>query len=100
VLVYIIAIWAIVTGVLEVVAAIRLRDVIRNEWWLVASGVLSVIFGLLLVVAPGAGALALGLLDRRLRHHLRRAARGPGLPVAPRAGRGPGGVFAGPPDTT
>jgi uncharacterized membrane protein HdeD (DUF308 family) len=59
VLVYIIAIWAIVTGVLEIVAAIRLRDVIRNEWWLVASGVLSVIFGLLLVVAPGAGALAL-----------------------------------------
>jgi uncharacterized membrane protein HdeD (DUF308 family) len=59
VLVYIIAIWAIVTGVLEIVAAIRLRDVIRNEWWLVASGVLSVIFGLLLVIAPGAGALAL-----------------------------------------
>ena len=66
VLVYIIAIWAIVTGVLEIVAAIRLRDVIRNEWWLVASGVLSVIFGLLLVVAPGRGSAGAGLLDQHL----------------------------------
>jgi len=61
VLVYVIAVWAIVTGALEVLAAMRLRDEIPNEWWLVASGVLSVVFGLLLVIAPGAGALALVL---------------------------------------
>jgi uncharacterized membrane protein HdeD (DUF308 family) len=59
VLVYVIAVWAVITGVLEIVAAVRLRQEISNEWWLVASGVLSVIFGLLLFAAPGAGALAL-----------------------------------------
>ena len=61
VLVYVIAAWAIITGVLEIVAAIRLRHDIPNEWWLVAGGVLSVIFGLLLLAAPGTGALALVL---------------------------------------
>ena len=59
VLVYIIAVWALITGVLEVIAAIRLRHVIENEWWLVLSGILSLIFGIALVIAPGAGALAL-----------------------------------------
>ena len=59
VLVYIIAVWALITGVLEVIAAIRLRHVIENEWWLVLSDILSLIFGIALVIAPGAGALAL-----------------------------------------
>jgi uncharacterized membrane protein HdeD (DUF308 family) len=59
VLVYIIAFWALITGLLEIVAAFRLRKVIHNEWWLVLSGALSVVFGIVLVVAPGAGALAL-----------------------------------------
>src|SRR5207237_10289298 len=59
VLVYIIAFWALVTGILEIVAAIRLRRVINNEWWLVLSGVLSLVFGIALLVSPGAGALAL-----------------------------------------
>ena len=57
-LLIVIAVWAILTGVLEVYAAIRLRRVIRNEWALILSGVLSVIFGVLLVAQPGAGALA------------------------------------------
>jgi uncharacterized membrane protein HdeD (DUF308 family) len=58
-LVYIIAAWAVVTGVLEIVAAVRLRRQIDNEWWLALSGVLSIVFGVLLMVAPGVGALAL-----------------------------------------
>lgn len=62
VLLYIIAFWAILTGVLEVVAAVRLRRIIRNEWGLIIGGVLSVLFGIVLIVAPGAGALAVVFL--------------------------------------
>jgi uncharacterized membrane protein HdeD (DUF308 family) len=62
VLLYIIAFWAILTGVLEVVAAVRLRRTITNEWGLIIGGVLSVLFGIVLIVAPGAGALAVVLL--------------------------------------
>jgi len=58
VLLYIIAFWAIVTGVLEIVAAIRVRRAISNELGLVIGGVLSVVFGVVLLVAPGAGVLA------------------------------------------
>jgi uncharacterized membrane protein HdeD (DUF308 family) len=58
-LLYLIAAWAILSGLVEVVAAVRLRQVITNEWAFILSGVLSVVFGLLLVVQPGAGALTL-----------------------------------------
>jgi uncharacterized membrane protein HdeD (DUF308 family) len=58
-LVYVIAAWAIITGVLEIVAAVRLRHHITNEWWLGLSGALSIVFGVLLMAAPGVGALAL-----------------------------------------
>ena len=58
VLLYIIAFWAIVTGVLEIVAAIRVRRAISNELGLVIGGILSVVFGVVLLIAPGAGALA------------------------------------------
>jgi uncharacterized membrane protein HdeD (DUF308 family) len=58
-LVYFIASWAVVTGVLEIVTAIELRKEIQGEWLLVFSGVLSVIVGVAMIFLPGAGALAL-----------------------------------------
>lgn len=60
-LIYVIAAWAIVTGVLEVAAAVRLRRQLSGEWRLVLSGILSIVFGVLMMMAPGAGALAMML---------------------------------------
>ena len=58
-LLYLVAAWAIVTGILQIVGAIRLRREIEGEWALILGGVLSVIFGLVLAVLPGSGILAL-----------------------------------------
>jgi uncharacterized membrane protein HdeD (DUF308 family) len=58
-LLLLIAAWAIATGIFEIAAAVRLRKEIRNEWLLIVSGIASVAFGVLLVVWPASGALAL-----------------------------------------
>lgn len=58
-LVIIIAVWAIVTGVAEITTAVRMRSQISSEWLLIFVGALSVIFGLLLLLWPGLGALAI-----------------------------------------
>jgi uncharacterized membrane protein HdeD (DUF308 family) len=57
-LLYFIAAWAIITGIFEIAAAVQLRKEIEGEWLLAFSGIASMIFGLLLVVFPGASALA------------------------------------------
>ena len=59
VLVLLIGVWAIVTGVFQIWAAIRLRDRIRGEFWLGLAGVASILFGVILLVFPVQGALAL-----------------------------------------
>jgi uncharacterized membrane protein HdeD (DUF308 family) len=61
VLLYLIAFWAIFTGVFEIIAGIRLRKAITNEWLLLVMGVLSLLFGVLILFAPGVGALAIVL---------------------------------------
>jgi uncharacterized membrane protein HdeD (DUF308 family) len=61
-LVYVVGFWAIVTGLLEIVAAIRLRDLISGEWLMGLSGALSILFGVLVVAQPNSGALALAYL--------------------------------------
>ena len=59
VLIYMIASWAIITGVLEIVAAIRLRNEITNEWMLGLGGLVSIILGVVLFLEPAAGSLAI-----------------------------------------
>jgi len=54
-----IAAWAIVTGMLEIAAAIGLRKVIQGEWTLILAGAASVLFGGLLILQPTAGAVAI-----------------------------------------
>jgi uncharacterized membrane protein HdeD (DUF308 family) len=58
VLLYLIAVWAVATGVLEVAVAVYLRRELRGEWLLALGGIASVAFGVFLVVRPGEGAIA------------------------------------------
>lgn len=61
VLLYLIAFWAIFTGVLEIAAGIRLRRALANELLLILMGVLSLLLGFFIIIVPSAGALAVVL---------------------------------------
>jgi uncharacterized membrane protein HdeD (DUF308 family) len=58
-LTYVIAIWAIVTGILTIISAIQVRQDIDNEWWLILAGVLAIIFGILVFQNVLAGFLTI-----------------------------------------
>jgi uncharacterized membrane protein HdeD (DUF308 family) len=58
-LLYLVAFWAIAMGTFQVIAAIALRREIDGEFWMGLGGVMSVVFGIVLIVSPGTGLLAL-----------------------------------------
>lgn len=55
----VIGVWAIFKGVLEISAAIRLRKEMENEWFFILAGALSIIFGGVIILRPGAGLMAI-----------------------------------------
>jgi uncharacterized membrane protein HdeD (DUF308 family) len=59
VLLTLIAAWSIVSGIFEIATALRLRKLIPNEWLTILSGVVSIIFGILLIAQPSAGAISI-----------------------------------------
>jgi uncharacterized membrane protein HdeD (DUF308 family) len=85
-LTYLVAAWALLTGIFEVVAAVKLRKVMSGEWLLILGGVLSILLGLMLALLPGIGilvlvwwmgayALAYGVIGLALALRVRRWAR-------------------------
>lgn len=59
ILLVVIAVWAVLTGIAKIATAIRIRRQVSGEWLLAVSGILSILFGVFLLLSPGAGALAL-----------------------------------------
>lgn len=81
-IVYFIAFWALISGILQIVYAIKLRKIIQNEWIAIVSGVLSVIFALVLffnvvssanaiIMVLGAFAIVSGILYMMLAFKLK-----------------------------
>lgn len=58
-LLFVIGFWAIVRGITDVVVAFEIRKLVEGEWMLALGGVVSVLFGLLVLARPAGGALAL-----------------------------------------
>jgi uncharacterized membrane protein HdeD (DUF308 family) len=63
-LLFLIAFWAIMTGVFEIITAMRLRHEIRGEWMMILIAILSMAFGLLLLAFPAPGMFSVILLIR------------------------------------
>jgi uncharacterized membrane protein HdeD (DUF308 family) len=61
-LVYYIAGWAILAGLFKTITAIRIRNEVKGEWVLGLSGSISILVGLILILRPGAGILAVAWL--------------------------------------
>ena len=61
-LIIVLAVWAILTGILEIAAAIRLRREITNEWMLAFGGFVSIVLGVLLFFQPATGGLVVTLM--------------------------------------
>jgi uncharacterized membrane protein HdeD (DUF308 family) len=59
IIIFLIAGLAVFTGILEIVAAIRLRHEINNEWLLALGGMISIVLGVLLFIQPVAGGIAI-----------------------------------------
>jgi uncharacterized membrane protein HdeD (DUF308 family) len=59
VLIMIIGGWAVARGIFEIIGAIQIRKEIDDEWFLILHGAISVLFGLYVLIFPGAGAIAL-----------------------------------------
>ena len=57
-LAYLIAFWAIVTGIFELAVAMRMRRLIKGEWAMALGGFASLVFGFVVAARPGTGALA------------------------------------------
>jgi len=58
-LVYLVAVWAILSGLVELGAAYLLRRIVRNEFLLVLGGIVSIVFGILLAINPSAGVVTI-----------------------------------------
>lgn len=61
-LIFMIAAWAVITGIIEVIAAIHLRKEIENELWLGLGGLISIVFGVIIFRFPMAGVQAIGVV--------------------------------------
>lgn len=62
ILLYLIASWAVIVGILDIILAIQIRREIKNEWMLIIDGVFSVLIGVVLFIFPAASAVALAWL--------------------------------------
>lgn len=61
---YVVAVWAIISGLFEIWASAELRREVKEEYWLLLSGIISLVLGVLLFLFPGAGVLsAVGLIS-------------------------------------
>ena len=59
ILLYIVAAWAIITGIMEIAAVFVIRGSMAQEWSLAIAGILSVLFGIVLFIRPGLGLLSI-----------------------------------------